>query len=323
VVEFSVPKPASLTMLLLALGCAPVSTTLPNTATPRAVRVDMEEMSECKRPREDQRFDAPLNRADESQADIAELPVELRRVATAAGLESLLATLVRGDASDPVATKLQLVLRLSSLEIQVASLVFEAQCTGARMDATLRELDRRRNARDVGLTVSSILVGALVGTAGGIWELRTGEYQGPLALAIGGGVASAALGLATFVPDQRAVLFTHERNLLTPIVSGEDPDGLYPSFVFRMLSMPNAEGGPSIREQILADWKRLLDEGLPDRQRVLAEAVLYGEGGVYDERLLDLREQMFDVLESHINAIDQELNLLYRYSARLAEVGGE
>lgn len=312
-------------MLLLALGCAPVSTTLPRTASPRAVRVDMEEMSECKRPPDDPRFEAPVHEPDSTQPGQPaqpeiELPAELRRVVMAAELGPLLSALVRGDAADPVATKLQLVLRLSSLEIAVASLVFEAQCTGARMDAALRELDRRKTARDVGLTVSSILVGAVAGTVGGIWELRTGEPQGPLALGIAGGVASAALGLSTFAPQHRAVVFSHVHNLLSPIVTGEDPDGLYPTFVFRMLLAPNAEGGASIREEILEDWHKLLDEGLPDDQRGLAEAVLYGDGGVYDERLLDLREQMFDVLESHVHAIDHELDLLYRYSARLVEV---
>jgi hypothetical protein len=35
---------------------------------------------------------------------------------------------------------------------------------------------------------------------------------------------------------------------------------------------------------------------------------------------VDVRERMFDVLESHVNAVDRELELLYRYSTRLVEV---
>ena len=49
--------------------------------------------------------------------------------------------------------------------------------------------------------------------------------------------------------------------------------------------------------------------------------MLFGDGGVYDRNLVDVRERMFDVLESHINAVDLELELLYRFSARLVEVG--
>lgn len=302
----------------LALGCAPVSTMVPRNASARAVHVDMEEMSECVRPPDDPRFDTlPVSdQPDRPDRPAIELPVELRRVVMAAGLELLIAALVRGDAADPVATKLQLVLRLSSLEIEVSSLVFEAQCTGARMDAALRELDRHKTSRDVGLTVASVLVGAVAGTVGGIWELRTDESHGPLTLGIVGGAASATLALSTFAPQYRPVVFLHEHNLLTPILTGEDPFELYPKFVFRMLLMPS-EGGPSIRDEILEDWQHLLDEGLPSSQRAIGEVVLYGDGGLYDERLLSLREQMFDVLESHINAIARELGLLYRYSARL------
>jgi hypothetical protein len=61
---------------------------------------------------------------------------------------------------------LQLVLRLSSLEIRSRPWRIEAQCVGP-MDAALRELDRTAVAAgDVSLTVSSVLVGAVAGTWG-------------------------------------------------------------------------------------------------------------------------------------------------------------
>src|SRR5262245_51739727 len=131
-------------MLLLALGCAPMSTSVPRKVTPRAVRVDSEEISQCNRMPYDRRFDAPLDPVipGDVNADLPDMPAELRRVVMAAGLEPLLVALTRGAATDLVAAKLQLVLQLSSLEIQVATLVFETQCTGAQMDAALRELDR-------------------------------------------------------------------------------------------------------------------------------------------------------------------------------------
>lgn len=150
-------------------------------------------------------------------------------------------------------------------------------------------------------------------------ELSSNGGNGPAALVIGGGAASAALGLAAFVPERRAVVFPHERNLLAPIVSGEDPEGLYPTFVFRMLTTPEPSHGDTQREEILEDWARILDEEIAPEQQALAERVLYGDGGLYDERLVDVRERMFDVLESHVNAVDRELELLYRYSARLVE----
>ena len=289
-----------------------------------AVRVDREEMKECMRL--GGRYDLPLAGPVEDPglaAHLAEVPLAVRRVAQAAGLEPLLADLLAAPASErgaPLAAKLHLVMRLSSLEIQVAALLFETTCVGDQLDSLLHELERRQRTREVMLTVSSILIGAAAAAGGGIWELRGGSGDGPAALGIGGGVAAASLGLAAFVPARRAVIFPHERNLLAPITSGEDPRGLYPTFVFRMLTTPPADGGAAPREEILEDWRRILDGSVPASQRALAESVLFGDGGVYDRNLIDVRERMFDVLESHINACDLELELLYRFSSRLVEV---
>jgi hypothetical protein len=313
--------------LACAWACAPVfRPVLPHeTPSPRgAVRVDPEETRECLRL--GGRYDAPPDRPledPELAAFLDEVPPEVRRVAQAAGVEPLLATLLHmatSDASDAnEAARLELVMRLSSLEIQITALLFEADCVGDQMEAVLDELERRQRAREVALTVSSILVGAVAATTGGIWELRSDGGNGPAALMIGGGAASAALGLAAFIPERRAVVFPHPRNLLAPIVDGEDPQGLFPAFVFRMLTLPDPHDGRTLRDEILDDWERILDDEVPSEQQARARQVLYGEGGLYDERLVDVRERMFDVLESHVNAIDRELELLYRYSAPLIE----
>lgn len=298
--------------------------TVPSQAPRGAVRVDPRETRECVRL--GGRYDLPLD-GPVADAELAgylrEVAPEVRRVAQAAGVEPLLAELLRAAATDasgaPVALKVELVMRMSALEIQVASLLFETACVGNQMEAVLRELERRQRARDVALTVTSILVGAVAATAGGIWELRGRGGDGPAALVIGGGVASASLGLVAFIPERRAVVFPHPRNLLAPVFRGEDPRGLYPTFVFRMLTAPSLGDGSTMRDEVLRAWDRLIREGVPPGQRALAEAVLYGEGGIYDAALVDVREQMFDVLESHINAIDHELELLYRFSGRFAE----
>lgn len=310
-------------LLVLTCGCAPVArASLPSTPPRGAVRVDVEEMKECLQLQ--RRADAP--RSDpvaglQQSARLADLPPEVLRVARAAEVEALLSTLLDAQAGDlAVPAKLHLVMRLSSLEIDVASLLFHTQCIGNQMDSVLRELDRRQRSREVALTVSSILMGAAAATAGGVWELRGGGGDGPAALGIAGGVTAASLGLVAFVPERRAVVFPHDRNLLAPIARGDDPQGLYPSFVFRMLMAPPSGGGPSSRDEILEDWRRILSDAVPVAQRDLAESLLFGDGGLYDRRLLDVRERMFDVLESHVNAVDRDLELLYRFSARVVDL---
>lgn len=318
-------RPHRLAGLALALAaCAALPRAELPAEPPRgAIRVDAAELGECARRRDPvdlELDDAPLS--PDLELHLAQVPAEILRIAGAAGIRRLLAELLRARADTasaaPLVLQLQLVTRLSALEIEVASLLFEAQCVGNQMESTLRELEGLQRRREVALTVTSILVGAAAATAGGIWDLRGGDPRGPAALGIAGGAASASLGLAAFLPERRAVVFPHPRNLLAPIAAGEDPDRLYPAFVFRLLAAREVDGRPSPREAILEDWSRILAD-LPSARRSAAEAVLYGGGGLYDARLVDVRERMFDVLESHLNAIDHDLELLYRYTARLVE----
>ncbi len=246
------------------------------------------------------------------------IPPEILRTAQAAGLERVLEALVieaiPGERS--VEKRLELLTRLSTLEIQVDALLFEADCVGDQMEAALAQVDERQRRQQLSLAAASIVLGAAAAIGGGVYEIRGREPIGIPVIGIVGGVAAAGLGVGAFAPARVPVTFRHPRNLLRPILAGEDPDGLYPRFVFRMLTEPRADGGPSPRDAVLGDWRRLLDE-VQEPNRAIAERILYGDGGMYDARLVGIREQMFDVLESHLHSIERELELLYRYAGRL------
>jgi len=114
------------------------------------------------------------------------------------------------------------------------------------------------------------------------------------------------------------VLPPEARNRLTPVWLGADPDHLYPSFVFRMLTFPAAAGGRSPRDQLLETWRRKLDEQSSDAaDRSAAERLLLGQGGVYDDDLLTLRADMFEGLESAVNGMTRDLELLDRSLVRV------
>jgi len=285
--------------------------------------VDTSELGECVRKRDpiDVEVDDTLD--PDLAAVFVEVPEEVRRIAEAAQIRRPIAELVRArsqqTAAAPLALQLQLVTRLSVLEIEASALLFEAQCVGNQMESTLRELDALQRRHEVALAVASIVVGAAAATAGSVWDLRVEGSNAPAIVGVSGGAASATLGLAAFLPARRPVVFPHPRNLLTPILHGEDPDRIYPRFIFRLVATPEIDGSASPRDEILEDWEQLLSE-LPPGKRATAEAVLFGRGGLYDAELIDIRERMFDVLESHLNALDHDLELLYRYTSRLVEV---
>jgi hypothetical protein len=313
---------ARLIVCLALGGCAPVVSTAQTTDRPRAtIVVDARETKHCLRVavgrwRGDRDWPAGATAPPELARHLAEVPADVRRTARAAGLEPLLAELLdaRGDptrAEEIETTRDQAVLRLSALEIELAAVLFEADCVGDQMEAVLVELDDRQRRQEIGIAIASVVLGATAGIVSGAVDLA-GHTPTAIGIGIGGGTASAALGLGAFAKRRDRVIFDHERNLLTPIRDGEDPEHMFPTFVFHMLTHARA-GQPTPREEILEGWRAILEGDLESDERVMAEAVLYGEGGTYDGNLVHVREQMFDVMESHLNAIESDLERLYAY----------
>jgi hypothetical protein len=215
-----------------------------------------------------------------------------------------------------VAARQDLNMRLISLETQLTAVIFEAECTGELIEAMNFELEDRSDRRDLRLALGSLIVGAASATIAGIWQIVDDSSPGPAVLGLTGGVGSAALGGAAFIKHAQSMQYTHERNLLAPIVTGADETELFPGFVFRLLALPAADGGPSPRERLLARWREQLAGAIPSSQRPAAEALLFGGGGLYSQELLALRERLFDALESELNALARDLELLDRFLVR-------
>lgn len=313
-------------------GCAPqVSVGRPTRTPRRAVVMSEADHARCVRGAPGRaspyRDDLPGAETDPTRAAYLEaLSPEARRAAVAAGVEPLLASLLHeralsgGEPTLAILAKRQaLEARLGSLGSQLLTVEFEAECTIARIQTTLGELDEDERARQLGLAVASLIVGAGTATAAGIWDLTGQSARGPAILGIAGGSASTVIGAATFVPRPRSVVFVHEHNLLRPIVEGEDPERLYPTFVFRLLTLPTVDGSPTPREVLLAEWRATIAHAVPEDERERAEAVLFGVGGVYDPELLAVRQRLFESLESGADALARDIDRLLSASHALLD----
>jgi hypothetical protein len=250
------------------------------------------------------------------------VPPEARRTARAAGLEPLIVSALRerqaagSTATVPfVAAKQDLGLRLISLETQLAAVIFEAECTGELIEAMAFELDQQTQSRGLVYAISSLVVGSALATAAGIWDLTGDESPGPAVMALAGGVGGAALGAAAFVPRKGSLHYQHPHNLLRPVVANEDPEQLYPGFVFRLLTLP-APSGQSPRERLLAAWREQIEQDVPAAEQRGVVRLFYGDGGMYKQDQLALRERMYDALESQLNALARDLELLDRFLVR-------
>jgi hypothetical protein len=272
-------------------------------------------------------FRVPLAGAEEDPelaAYLDPLPQELRRTVLAAGLEPALARLLRDRraAAEPpslewIARRQAVAIHLGSLKVQVDAVTFELDCAGDLIEIVQSSIERDDSQREIRRTLASLIVGATAVIAAGIWELSedAGHPRGPLAVEIAGGAAAAGLGVAAFVRRPEAIYLEHGRNLLAPIISGEDPAHLFPTFVFRLLTLPRRDGSTR-RDALLERFEQILRHAVDEPDLPRAEALVYGEGGVYDVALLDAREEMMDELESAVSAILRDLELVERYLGR-------
>ncbi|MCE2901146.1 MAG: hypothetical protein ACK5XT_17815 [Gemmatimonas sp.] len=255
---------------------------------------------------------------------LALLPPAARRTALAAGLEPLIAEVLRARprAGDPpsvafLARRQQLDAALAALPPQLLAAEFEAECNIALMQDALAERGRDRDRWTQRYTVASLLVGAASVLVAGIWDLMGTTSSGPVVAGLVGAVATTGLGLATLAPPGRPIVFRHTPNLLAPVARGEDPDRLYPTFVFRLLTLPTATGAPTPRAQLLDAWREDLARDVPDDRRARVEALLWSAGGVYDDDTLTLRRRLYDTLESTLDAFARDVDLLNATLARL------
>ncbi len=257
---------------------------------------------------------------------LEQIPPEARRSARAAGLEPLILALLK-DRQNPgeapsvevLALQQRLFVQQISFDSQLQSLLSEVDCTDDVIESLGAQLEQREGNRELSLTLASIGVAAAGAIVAGAWQIKNQRSDGEALVAITSGVGSAALGVAALVPKRHTVEYLHPHNLLAPIASGQDPERLYPTFVRRLLNAPAEPGRPSPREELLATFERKIAKTYPPGEHRRVREILYGAGAIYDQRLIRLREEMYDQLESTLSAFARDFELLSRYLVNLTD----
>jgi hypothetical protein len=242
---------------------------------------------------------------------LARFGPEVRRTAVAAGVEPLLARLLRerervhGEPTlELLEMRQELAERVSALPGQLLAVEFECECIGAAIGEALEAHEDSEDERERALTIATLVTGAGVGLVAGGWDLANNHTatpdapDGPLVTAIVGGLVTTALGAAILVPNSHPMVFVHEHNLLAPIASGVDERRLYPTFVFRMLSMPVEGAERTPREALLAEWEAEWSDSVDEADRALAETLVY---------LFQQLETALDSLARHVDALSRAI----------------
>lgn len=255
---------------------------------------------------------------------VARIDPDVRRTAVAAGLEPLIARLLleQERSAEPsiqsLAMRQELAERVSAMETRLAAMEFEVDCVRGLLRDALDVYTESETDRQLDLTIASLVVGAVSGVAAGAWDLANARAatpffeDGPLLLSIAGAVVTTALGVAVISPKERPITYLHERNVLEPVMRGDDPQRAYPTFIFRMLTLPTTAGDPTPQQELVATWQQLAIDAIDADERTLADAIIYGAGGVYDPQLLTLHENMLEQLGATLDAFAGDIDLLTR-----------
>lgn len=259
----------------------------------------------------------------ELMAHLEPFDARVRRTAVAAGLEPLLARVMRerdrlangsGSREALLAMRDELSSRMFALQTQLLAMEFEVDCVRNLINGVLSDYQEAETDRQLALTIASLVVGAGTGIASSLWDVGNSAVdeplweEGPFWTAIVGAAATTALGVAVLVPEPAAIVYVHEHNVLAPIVAGEDPELIYPTFIFRMLTLPVALGA-SPRDELVGVFDDMLEERVPDDRRALARAIVFGGGGIHDVGLLQLHQDLLEELGASLDMLAQDIDL--------------
>ncbi|SFQ72264.1 hypothetical protein [Hymenobacter arizonensis] len=237
-------------------------------------------------------------------------------VANAAGALPQLKALVRLERTarlQPSTTNMLAVLaerqrvqsRLQLLTVAVASVSAELDCEGERANQIANYLNAQANTRVQRLTVLSIAVGAVSGVGTTVSSNQAVQYI----FGIGGGLLTAGLGLLT-LSSHRTVSFTHPRNLLADVWQEAPASSVYPPGVWYMLTEKafSNRGENSVAHNTRLRWQRYGQLAAPDTKAGREQqALLFGNGGLYEADELTQRANMLDELQSSVRLMSQEL----------------
>lgn len=206
----------------------------------------------------------------------------------------------------------QIIERILLVSFQNTSVNAEISCEQARAEQLADYLEEQNDNRARLLTIAAIVVGGLWGIVGGSLALADHTAAEGI-VGIVGGALTTVFGAAALFQNQRAYL-GHPRNLLREIWEGPTASLLFPDVIWRFLNRP-LEEDPTItrRSIIISRWQqdgRLGSPGSDEEKR--RSLLLFGEGGDYTVDDLYARAQMFNVLQSQIALISEDLEQLLR-----------
>jgi hypothetical protein len=209
----------------------------------------------------------------------------------------------------------KLTIRLQLANLEISSIVAEIECEVQRADEVQDRLKHAQTTRTTTQTILGVIFGGLANIlSGGIGMAAKAGDAADIASVMGGTLEVLFGSSANFTKVRQE--FSHPHNHLAAFWDGDRKEGeFFSPAVWRFLAAPNIRDleGHSLREVLLQTWNepgRLGEPGSKEEEQ--RKRLLFGEGGLYDNEDLHVREAMLHQLESSIQLMHQDLETLLR-----------
>ena len=239
-------------------------------------------------------------------ADVMDLLPQLNRVAH---LES-----ERASGAAIERARRQLTTRLQLATLEVSSIVAEIECEVQRADEVQDRLRQAETTRTTTQTILGIIFGGLANILSGGIGMATQAGDAANIASVTGGALEVLFGTSANFTKVRQE-FSHPHNHLEALWDERKNDEYFTSGIWRFLTEPDIRDleGHSLRDVLIKSWSEEGRLGEPGSRREKdRKALLFGQGGLYDSEDLHVREAMLHQLESSIQLMHQDLEMLLR-----------
>ncbi len=236
---------------------------------------------------------------------------ELNAIATAESDE----TGVPGQRRDTLAMRQHIAERMQLANMEVLSMVGMLDCEEERGDQISFFLKEQEDQRIQRITIQAIAVAGVTTVASGGVALAGMSSTAPEIIAMAGGLTEVGLGWKAWQMKEE-IEYGHPVNPLREIHEAPGESELFSPLIWTHLNSRRTAGprdGLTPRERLIDQWNQLGLLGPDDSQeREARKALLFGDGGVYDARTLEIRNDMIDDVEAAIELLMQDLVQLSR-----------
>jgi len=201
--------------------------------------------------------------------------------------------------------------RIQLANMEVSLTLAEIECEHHRAIELKNYIDQITNKKIRRLTILSILANALTTAVGSVIALNGGPQLNSETVISGGALLSAYWGIdGLFVSVKQQ--FDHEKNFLKDIWERPAKSKLFPPVVWNFLtrSFETKNERVSIQETIVNQWGALkLFSQKPSKQQKTID-LLMSNGGLYGSDEISTRISFYDILETGVKIMRQELKQL-------------